>query len=132
MMLYVCSLAMIKTSICVTMLRIGNPVKALRNSVYALLGLVIGTFLATLVGVLCVCRPFSANWNTALVVESDVEGKAKCSSKSMLIGLAYFSTASAIATDLACAILPGFVVWNTQLKKSIKISVCLLLSFGSL
>ena len=37
MMLYVCSLALVKISICVTMLRIGSPIKVLRICVYTLL-----------------------------------------------------------------------------------------------
>jgi hypothetical protein len=128
MMLYVVSLVLIKGSICMTMLRVGNPIKSLRICVYLLLGLVVGTFLATIIGILCLCRPVEANWNTALVLE----GKATCASMDAMIGLSYFSTASSIATDMACAVLPGLIVWNMQLKQTTKIFVCVLLSFGSL
>jgi hypothetical protein len=127
MMLYVTSLVLIKASICVTMLRIGNTLKSLRICIYALLGFSIATFVTTIIGILCLCRPVSANWNTALVLED----KAKCASMEAMIGLSYFSTAASIATDIACAVLPGLIVWNTQLPKSTKISVCILLSFGS-
>lgn len=128
MMLYVISLVLIKSSICMTMLRIGSPIKVLRVCVYVLLGLSVATFVATFVGILCLCRPVEANWNTALVLE----GKATCSTMDAMIGLSYFSTASSIATDLACAVLPGLIVWNMQLPKKTKISVCVLLSFGSM
>ena len=128
MMLYVVSLALIKGSICITMLRIGSVIKVLRISVYALLTLVIISFVSTLVGILCLCRPVNANWNTSLVLE----GKATCSSMDVMIGLSYWATSSSIATDLACAILPGIILWNTQMPLKTKLSVSVLLSFGSL
>lgn len=128
MMLYVVSLVLIKASICMTMLRVGSPLKTLRVCVYILLSFAVGTFLATIIGILLLCKPVEANWNTSLVLE----GKATCVSMDTMVGLSYFSTASSIATDLACAILPAFLVWNMQLRKSAKIGVCVLLSFGSL
>jgi len=127
MLLYVCSLAAIKTSICITMLRIGSPIKALRVSVYVLLALVVGSYLATFIGILNLCNPVEANWNYALVLK----GKAKCASMDAMIGLSYFATASSIATDIACAVLPGVILWNMQLKLATKLSVSILLSFGS-
>jgi len=127
MMLYVSSLVLIKASICVTMLRIGSTIKALRISTYSLLAFCIAAYLSTIIGILCLCSPVSANWNTGLVLE----GKATCKSMDVMIGLSYWATASSIATDIACAVLPGFIVWNTQLPKSTKVSVCVLLSFGS-
>jgi hypothetical protein len=128
MMHYVFSLVLIKASICMTMLRVGSPIKALRVCVYILLGFIVCTFLATIIGILCLCRPIEANWDTSLVLE----GKATCTSMDVMIGLSYFSTASSIATDMACAVLPGVIVWNMQLKQMTKIAVCILLSFGSL
>lgn len=128
MMLYVGSLVLIKASICMTMLRVGSPIKSLRVCVYLLLTFIIGTFLATIIGILCLCRPVEANWNTGLVLE----GKATCTTMDVMIGLSYFSTASSIATDLACAVLPGVIVWNMQMPRKTKIWVCVLLSFGSL
>lgn len=128
MMLYVCSLVFIKASICMTMLRVGNVMETLRIAVYALLTFAVGTFLATIIGILLLCSPVRANWNTGLVLT----GEATCASVDTMIGLSYFSTASSIATDMACAILPGVLVWNMQLKRTAKIGVCVLLSFGSL
>jgi hypothetical protein len=128
MMDYVFSLVLIKMSLCIAMLRVGSPIKKFRVCVYTLLGLCVATFMATIIGILYLCRPIEANWNTALVLE----GKAVCASMEAMIALSYMSTASSIATDIACAILPGVIVRNMQLPRKTKISVCVLLSFGSL
>ncbi len=74
--------------------------------VYTLLGLCVATFFATMIGILCLCCPVEANWNTALVLQ----GKAVCANMEAMIALSYMSTASLIAKDMACAILPGVIV----------------------
>ncbi|KAH8661972.1 hypothetical protein BX600DRAFT_437403 [Xylariales sp. PMI_506] len=127
MLLYICSLVLIKSSICVTMLRIASANKVYRICIYTLLSVILGTFLTTFIGVLLLCHPVEANWNTALITE----GKATCASMSAMIGLSYTSTAASIATDLACAVLPGVILWRTQMKLTTKISVSIILSFGS-
>lgn len=128
MMMYVGSLLVIKISISVTILRIGSMIRTLKICIYILLAFAITTFVVTMIGILLLCSPVEANWNTALVVS----GQAKCGTMGAMIGLSYFSTASTIATDLACAALPGLLVWNMQMNMRTKLSVCMLLSFGSL
>jgi hypothetical protein len=128
MLMYICSLVLIKSSICVTMLRIAGTNQIYRVSIWVLLGIIIATYLTTFIGVLLLCSPVEANWNTALVTA----GKAKCAGMSAMIGLSYTSTAASIATDMACAVLPGIILWRTQMKLKTKISVTFLLSFGSL
>lgn len=128
LLLYVCSLVLIKSSICATMLRIASTNKGYRISIWILLGLIIATFLTTFIGILLLCSPVEANWNTSLVTA----GKATCASMETMVALSYTSTASSIATDLACAVLPGVILWRTQMKLSSKIYISVLLSFGSL
>ncbi|TGO57797.1 hypothetical protein BOTNAR_0194g00190 [Botryotinia narcissicola] len=127
MMLYVVGLAVIKSSICVTLLRIASAHKMYRFFVLSLLGLTIATFLVTLIGILLLCRPVSANWDTSLVTE----GKGTCSGMGTMIALSYTSTACTIVTDLACAVFPGVMLYRTQMPLGRKIQVGLLLSFAS-
>ncbi|TGO14736.1 hypothetical protein BTUL_0049g00450 [Botrytis tulipae] len=127
MMLYVLGLAIIKSSICVTLLRIASAHKMYRFFVLSLLGLTIATFLVTLIGILLLCRPVSANWDTSLVAE----GKGTCSGMGTMIALSYTSTACTIVTDLACAVFPGVMLYRTQMPLGRKIQVGLLLSFAS-
>lgn len=128
MMLYVGALCLVKTSICITTLRIATNMPKLRIAVYILLGLTIATFLTTFIGILLLCRPVEANWDQSILAE----GRGECSPITAMLGLSYMSTASTIATDLACAVLPAIVLWQTQMKRSMKIIVTILLSFGSL
>ncbi|KAF6812305.1 hypothetical protein CPLU01_14917 [Colletotrichum plurivorum] len=127
MMLYVAALCLVKTSICFTTLRIATTMPRLRAAVYVLLGLTIATFVTTFVGILLLCRPIEANWDQSIVLE----GRGECSPVHSMLGLSYTSTASTIATDLACAVLPAIILWNTQMKLSTKIMVSTVLSFGS-
>ncbi|KAK1984928.1 hypothetical protein LZ30DRAFT_406463 [Colletotrichum cereale] len=127
MLLYITALCAIKASICFTTLRIATTMPKLRVAVYALLGLTIATFFTTFIGVLLLCRPVEANWNQALIKE----GRGECSSVTSMLGLSYTSTAATIATDLACAVLPAIILWQTQMKLSTKIVVSTILSFGS-
>ncbi|PQE24005.1 Integral membrane protein [Rutstroemia sp. NJR-2017a WRK4] len=127
MMLYVVALVVIKASICVTLLRIASVQRVYRISVWTLLTFIVLTFIATLVGILLLCDPVKANWETSLVAE----GKATCRPMSVMIALSYMSTASTIITDMACVILPAFLLWKTQMKAQAKWSVLGLLSFAS-
>ncbi|KAK8061690.1 hypothetical protein PG994_008056 [Apiospora phragmitis] len=127
MLIYVCGLMLIKASICMTLWRIASTNKTYRVCILLLLAIIVGNFLTTFIGVLLLCSPVEANWNTALVAQ----GKARCASMDAMIGLSYTSTAVSIATDMACAVLPGVILWRTQMAFRAKISVAVLLSFGS-
>lgn len=121
MLVYVIGLALIKSSVCVTLLRVAAANNTFRIATLSLLGLTLTTFIATFVGILLLCKPVSANWT----------GKGECSGMSTMVALSYFSTASTILTDLSLAVLPGIMVWNTPMKVRQKILIVVLLSFGS-
>ncbi|KAI9643601.1 hypothetical protein NHQ30_008223 [Ciborinia camelliae] len=127
MLIYVLGLAIIKSSICVTLLRIASTKNTYRTFVLGLLGLTIANFFVTFIGILLLCRPVAANWDTTLVAE----GKGTCSGMGSMIALSYTSTACTILTDLACAVFPGVMLYRTQMPLGRKISVGLLLSFAS-
>ncbi|KAK1996009.1 hypothetical protein LX36DRAFT_638740 [Colletotrichum falcatum] len=128
MLLYITALCAVKMSICFTTLRIATTMPKLRMAVYGLLALTVATFFTTFIGVLLLCRPVEANWNQSLIKE----GRGECSSVKAMLALSYTSTAATIATDLACAVLPAIILWQTQMKLSTKIVVSTILSFGSL
>jgi hypothetical protein len=100
MVVYVIGLATIKSSICVTLFRVASTKKVFKIAIYVLLALTIATFIVTLVGILLLCRPVSANWT----------GQGECAGMRSMVALSYTSTASTIVTDLALAILPGIMV----------------------
>ncbi|KAI0134043.1 hypothetical protein BJ170DRAFT_183014 [Xylariales sp. AK1849] len=126
-LIYVVSLATIKSSICVTLLRIGDTKAALRIAVWVLLFITWASFIVTFVGVLAYCRPIAANWDTSLLLT----GEGHCASTEVMIGLSHTATASTIVTDTACVVLPGIILWNIQMKREAKFAVFGLLSFAS-
>ncbi|ROW07791.1 hypothetical protein VMCG_03345 [Cytospora schulzeri] len=122
MLIYVIGLALIKSSVCVTLLRVAAANQTYKIATLALLGLTLTTFVATFVGVLLLCRPVSGNWT----------GQGQCAGMGAMVGLSYFSTASTILTDLSLAILPGIMVWGTPMNIRQKVLIVVLLSFGSI
>lgn len=127
-LVYVVSLATIKSSICVTLLRIGNTKTSLRVAAWVLLAITWASFMVTFVGVLLFCRPIEANWNTSLLLE----GKGSCASMEVMIALSHTATGTTILTDAACVVLPGMMLWDIQMKRRAKLGVFALLSFASL
>ncbi|ORY58874.1 uncharacterized protein BCR38DRAFT_527394 [Pseudomassariella vexata] len=126
-LVYVIGLATIKSSICVTMARIADTQTLYRVAVYVLLGITWTSFLVTFIGVLVFCRPIEGNWKASLVLS----GEATCASMETMIGLSQTATGTTIVTDLACAILPGLILWKTQMNLRHKLAVFALLSFAS-
>lgn len=121
MMVYIVGLATIKSSVCVTLLRVAAANTSYKITILVLLSLTLATFFATLIGILLLCRPVSANWT----------GQGDCAGMGSMVGLSYMSTASTIFTDLALAVLPGIMVWDTPMGMRQKFLVVALLSFGS-
>ncbi|KAI1086592.1 hypothetical protein F5B19DRAFT_501184 [Rostrohypoxylon terebratum] len=126
--LYATCLVLIKASICLTMLRLTQTMRYTRWAIYVLQFLSISAFIISVTGSATSCTNFAANWDRRLLAE----GKATCAPVSGVFGITYTTTAITIITDIACAIIPGIVLWNTQLKLKVKVSVGVLLSFGSL
>ncbi|KAI2466166.1 hypothetical protein F4781DRAFT_363969 [Annulohypoxylon bovei var. microspora] len=126
--IYAACLVLVKGSICITMLRLTQTMRYTRYAIYVLLGLSVSAFVISVTGSASSCRPFSANWDLRIITE----GRGSCSPTSAVLGISYTSTAITIATDIACAILPAVLLWKTQLKLKVKLSVGMLLSFGSL
>ncbi|KAK6072572.1 integral membrane protein [Seiridium cupressi] len=126
--IYVVGVALIKSSVCTTLIRIAAEAhRFMRIAVWALLGLTWASFCVAFFGILTFCRPVEANWNTALVAE----GKASCADTETLIGISHTNTGTSIATDVGCIVLPGLLLWNTQMRTKDKLRVFGLLSVAS-
>ncbi|KAF1941458.1 cytochrome P450 [Clathrospora elynae] len=126
-LVYVLALATVKSSICITIVRIASTKINLRIAVYVLLAITWASFFITFVGTLLYCRPVETMWTPALAIS----GKGTCAPVDTFIILGHTATVSTIVTDLALVVLPAIVLWNTQMKKQAKLQAFGLLSFAS-
>ena len=113
-------LALLKTSICLLVLRIKDPPR-LR---YFLWGVIVGLILTNLlpeIVLLAECSPVDAYWKG----DSD-----KCWNPSVRIYSIYLQTAYSVTTDLMCSLLPIYVVWDLQMSTLKKVGIWSLMSLG--
>ncbi|UPX11605.1 uncharacterized protein EKO05_0002202 [Ascochyta rabiei] len=127
-LMYVVGLAMVKSSICITIQRIASTRRALVYTVWVLLAVTWASFLVTFLGTLLYCRPVRAIWTPALVLS----GEGTCLPVDTFIIIGHVSTVSTIATDLALVVVPAVMLWNTQMKRKAKFQAFTLLSFASI
>ncbi|KAI1773183.1 hypothetical protein F4818DRAFT_119851 [Hypoxylon cercidicola] len=124
---YIASLNIVKSSICMTMLRLTQTMRTFRLIIFALLALTIASFFMVFVSTVAICQPMDGNWNKSYIEQ----GRVVCASDQIRMGVSYASTVLTIITDIGCAVLPALIVWKTQLDLKTKLMVCVLLSFGS-
>ncbi|KAJ4249732.1 hypothetical protein NW762_012073 [Fusarium torreyae] len=117
---YCAALVFIKASICVTLLRIAI-VPIHRYIAWATLLMAVASAIIVFISLFVLCRPLHATWT----------GQGTCAPASTLAILSYFVSASSLVTDLVCAVLPGFMLWKTQMKTATKISISLVLGLGA-
>ncbi|KAF5705797.1 cation-transporting atpase 4 [Fusarium mundagurra] len=111
----------IKVSICAALLRIGGTVPVHRWSLIAIMVVAAVSGIGTMIGIVASCSPPSAFWDPSTgVCNAFVNTFA-----------AYFISACSILTDFALAILPAFMLWKIQLRRSIKVSVAIILGFAA-
>ncbi|KPM36433.1 hypothetical protein AK830_g10134 [Neonectria ditissima] len=119
---YVSGSVFIKASICATLVRIATQ----KRYIYVLWGLVAISVITTLIAICAVlirCKPVAASWNPAL---------GTCIDQSIIIALTYAVSAVNIVTDWSVAIIPVFILWNLQMRKTLKKMVALVLGLGVL
>ncbi|KAF2845047.1 hypothetical protein T440DRAFT_523023 [Plenodomus tracheiphilus IPT5] len=124
---YVLALATVKSSICITIMRIASTKLNLRITVYILLAITWASFFITFIGTLAYCRPVRAIWLPQLVIS----GEGTCASVDTFVIIGHVATVSTIVTDLALVVVPAIILWNTQMKKQAKLQAFGLLSFAS-
>lgn len=126
--MYVVALAMVKSSICITIQRIASTRKVLVYTVWILLGVTWASFLITFLGTLLYCRPVRTIWTLSLAIS----GEGTCAPVETFVIIGHVATVSTIATDLALVVVPAVMLWNTQMKRQAKIQAFGLLSFASM
>ncbi|OCK72870.1 hypothetical protein K432DRAFT_340970 [Lepidopterella palustris CBS 459.81] len=121
---YVTSTVPVKTSICVTLIRL-TPELLYKRILWALIaGSIISTIMACIV-VFTTCRPMAFTW------DKTIPG-GKCNSIETIIAMSYLVSGINIITDWTCAIMPVIIVWSIQLKLKLKVSVSVILGMGVL
>jgi hypothetical protein len=117
----VSSLAFIKSSICATFLRIVVH-KVHRWIAWSIIIMSCVTSTIAFLGVTTGCRPLARTWDKSL--------PGDCMEPIVIVNLSYLISASSIVTDLACAILPIFILRETTMKMKAKVSVWAVLALG--
>ncbi|KAM5349447.1 hypothetical protein ACJ41O_005952 [Fusarium nematophilum] len=118
---YCWSLLFIKAAICVNLLRIAVK-RSHRIITWITLILSCLSTLVVIIGLMLLCRPIAASWDATL--------GGKCSPPIVVTSLTYSVSATSVATDLVCSILPGFMLYKAQMKRATKISISIILSMG--
>lgn len=121
-MIYAPAGLVIKCSICTSLLRFTKN-RVYKTILYSVIALSIAATITATVALLSRCTTVAANWDLTA---------GTCSSPDVLRAITYFYSATSIVSDLACAILPIFVLWNVQLQIMSKIGVLSLLALGFL
>uniref|UniRef100_A0A8H7NQH5 Rhodopsin domain-containing protein n=1 Tax=Bionectria ochroleuca TaxID=29856 RepID=A0A8H7NQH5_BIOOC len=103
---YVTSLCAIKCAICITLARIAEATVH-RFTIY---GITVLTCATSLIG---------------------FPGTAICTSNQVITYISYLVSISSIVTDFACAIVPIFILWSTQIRARAKFSVVVVLALGT-
>jgi hypothetical protein len=121
---YNTSAAIIKASICVSLLRV-TAKKLYRRILWGLVVAASLSSIITVTGLSLFCRPLAYQWDRTIP-------NGTCFPIEVVVGLSYFFTAASIAIDWSCAIMPAFILWDVQLPGKLKISVCIVLGLGVL
>lgn len=123
-LLYVGGVAFVKASICVALMRLSHQ-KRYRIPLWILIGLTCLTNAVNMFVSIFACQPISGNW--------DPEPDSTCSNPGNAVLIAIFIQFSIyISVDIACAVIPIFLVRRLQMKRRAKISTAAILGLGLL
>ncbi|KAK7931056.1 hypothetical protein PG985_001768 [Apiospora marii] len=126
---YLSGMVVLKTSVCTTLLRILPPsMTVFRACVYGLIVVSWAAWCVSFLGVLLLCRPLEASWRPELVAE----GKGECGGQDVMVAISQTVTVASVLTDTGCALLPGIMLWKTQMAKTSKLEVFALVSIASI
>ena len=112
----------IKLSICVALLRIAGVNRVFSLTLHAIGVLTVLSAIIAIIIIANICHPASALWG-------ETEGSCNYALNS---GVGYFFSAVSISTDWTLAILPVFMLYNLQLKRSLKVSIATVLGLAAL
>ncbi|KAI1080225.1 hypothetical protein F5B20DRAFT_589642 [Whalleya microplaca] len=119
---YAWSLAFIKVSICVALLRI-TQAKRYVIPLWLVMLLSVGITFVAFVTLLVGCKPIAASWDA---------GVGECDHSGRVMNIAILISAIAILTDWSCAIIPAFILWNLNMRFDVKVSLVFVLALGVL
>ncbi|KAK1848968.1 integral membrane protein [Colletotrichum chrysophilum] len=113
------AVAFLKVSICLLILRIKDT-KVLKILLYTIMGGVLVSNFGVVIILVAECQP-AGFWR----------GKsAKCWPTQIRIYSIWATIAFSVLTDLICSLLPLAVVWNVNMPRRTKVSVCFLMGLG--
>jgi hypothetical protein len=121
-MFYALTLALVKSSICVTVIRIAIKKKYVRI-LQALIVMSVALSSFGIIFLLVQCRPFEAHW---------IPSKGTCFSKLIPTILTYAASVSNVVTDSAVAVIPMFLVRKLQMRYKLKLYAQLIMALGML
>lgn len=110
----------IKASICSTLLRVSFQ-RRYNYILYGIMGLTSVNALITMVGVVVQCKPLAASWG---------EVPGACRDQRMLITFTYVVSFFHIATDWLVATIPVAILWNLQMRRTVKLALVVILGLG--
>lgn len=119
---YLFAIALTKTSIGITILRIAAQ-RRHRYTVWAMLVLCNTAYAAGCIFLFSSCQPLAARWNPLL---------GRCPVDFMMVPLAYSLITLGVITDAACALVPISIVRRLQMPRRRKITLMVVLSMGIL
>lgn len=90
-------------------------------ALYVIMVLSVSYAFIAMVTVLAQCHPLQASWDL---------NAGTCSSNSVIVNISYFVSACSIFTDFSCSILPFIILWQIQMCKKLKFTVCGILAMG--
>lgn len=130
----------VKSSICVTLLRI-TPTVLYKRIIYAIVAGSMATVLIADIVVFAQCHPMAFTcWYPSrflqyrlLIITGDrtIVG-GECSDISAIMALSYVFSAMNVITDWGCAILPVFIIKDIQMPVRLKVSISCILGLGVL
>ncbi|OBS23138.1 hypothetical protein FPOA_03696 [Fusarium poae] len=119
---YCISLLFLKSSICVTLLRIA-VVRTHRIIIWGTLAFALLSITTVIIGLFVICRPIATAWGHA---------DGTCAPLIVTASLGYLVSTGAVVTDFICAILPIFMLYKANMKMATKVSLAIILSLAAL
>jgi hypothetical protein len=120
---YAACTAVIKASICVTLIRIAD---SRRGFVWALYGVIAASTCAAIIFVIVIaniCHPITTLWGETTTGSCNPELNSSVS---------FFFSAISILTDWTLALLPAALLWAIQMPWRVKASVAFILGLAAL
>lgn len=103
----------------------------MRQAIYIMVMIHIATTIACFIGLMALCRPYSANWRHFYNFP-DYPKEGSCFDGTTIKVLVYMLTAITSISDLVCVIIPAILFWKSSMDRQKKIMAWLLLSLGLL